>query len=87
MNSKKKVKIEVREVSWTDGVVNKYQAVGHVTYKDQDGEIKVFKRIYGDPAPTKLQAVVSLKTEAFAWRESAILVLDEINAGNFDSKM
>lgn len=81
MITKKNVKIDVRAVSWTDGSVNKYQAVGIVTQKTTNGETEIFKRIYGDPQPTKLAAIVALKTEAFAWRESAILVLDEINAG------
>lgn len=78
---KKNVKIDVREVSWSNGKVNKYQAVGIVTKKEMNGDTVILKRIYGDPQESKLAAIVSLKTEAIAWEDSAAMVYDKINEG------
>lgn len=68
---KKTVKVEVREVSWTDDKVNKYQAIA--SYMEG---VKVIKRILGDPQTDKFKAVKSLAQEAHIWYETAMEVVD-----------
>lgn len=54
---KKKNKIEVFPVSWTDGKVNKYQALCGTNKK----------RIIGDPSPTTDGALKALSKEVRDW--------------------
>lgn len=65
---KKKAKIEVKPVSWTDGNVNKYQAVGSFGGKN----------IFGDPQPTKEAAMESLSEELSVWGNAVSMIMQEL---------